>query len=92
MAINTYGIKMNGLKKASGYTENYGPYSGSYVELFYDKSNGDVWGIFQHSLGQNSWTVYHDPDVIKVCNTSSHMTMQQIADCIRDRLQEASRA
>lgn len=92
MAINTHGIKMNGLKKASGYTENYGPYSGSYVELFYDKSNGDVWGIFQHSLGQNSWTVYHDPDVIKVCNTSIHMTMQQIADCIRDRIQEAFRA
>lgn len=87
MAINKYGIKMNGLKKASGCTENYGPYSGSYVELFYDKSNGDVWGIFQHSLGQSSWTVYHDPDVIKVCTTSRHMTMQEIADCIRDRLE-----
>lgn len=88
MKINKNGIKMNGLKKTSGYTENYGPYSGSYVEIFYDKSNGDVWGVFQHSLGQNSWTVYHDPDVVKVCTTSRHMTMQQIADCIRDRLQE----
>lgn len=86
MAINKYGIKMNGLKKASGYTENYGPYSGSYVELFYDKSNGDVWGVFHHSMGQNSWTEYHDPDVLKVCTTSRHMTMQEIADCIRDRI------
>ena len=92
MSINTHGIKMRGLKEASGYTQNYGPYSGSYVEIFYDKSNGDVWGVFQHSLGQNSWTVYHDPDVIKVCTTSRHMTMQQIADCIRDRLQDASHA
>ena len=92
MAINTYGIKMKGLKKASGCTENYGPYSGSYVELFYDKNSGDIWGTFQHSLGQNSWTVYPDPDIIKICNTSSHMTMQQIADCIRDRLQERENA
>ena len=87
MAINKYGIKMNGLKKASGYTENYGPYSGNYVELFYDKSNGDVWGIFQHSLGQNSWTEYHDHDVVKVCTTSRPMTMPEIADCIRDRIE-----
>lgn len=92
MAINTYGIKMKGLKKASGCTENYGPYSGSYVELFYNKNSGDIWGTFQHSLGQNSWTVYHDPDIIKICNTSSHMTMQQIADRIRDRLQDAANA
>lgn len=92
MAINKYGIKMNGLKNASGYTENYVPYSGNYVELFYDKSNGDVWGVFQHSLGQNSWTVYHDPDVVKVCTTSRHMTMQEIADSIRNRLQEAVNA
>lgn len=87
MKVNTYGIKMRGLKKASGCTDNYGPYSGSYVELFYDKSNGDVWGVFQHSLGQNSWTVYHSPDIVKVCNTYNHMTMQQIADSIRGTLQ-----
>lgn len=84
--VNKHGMKINGLKAASGYTENYSHYSGSYVELFYDKSSGDVWGKFQHSLGQNSWTDYHDPDVIKVCTTSRHMTMQQIADAIFDRV------
>ena len=83
---------MNGLKKASGYTENYGFDTGNYVELFYDKCTGDVWGVFQCSIGQNNWTVYNDPDVIKVCNTSRHMTMQEIADCIRDRLQESASA
>lgn len=86
--VNTYGLAIKGLKKASGCTEDYGCYSGRYVEIFYDRSTGEVWGNFQHSPGQNSWTVYHDPDIIKVCTTSIHMTMQQIADCIRDRIQE----
>ena len=70
MKISKHGIKMNGLKKASGYTENYGPYSGSYVELFYDKSNGDVWDILRHSMSQNICTVYYYPNIFKVFTTS----------------------
>ena len=87
--VNTYGLPIKGLKKASGYTEDYGCYSGSYVELFYDKSNGDVWGNFQFSRGQNSWTEYHDPAVVKICNTIRHMTMQEIADEIHRVLRES---
>ena len=78
--VNTYGLTINGLKKTSGYTEDYGSYSGRYVEIFYDRSTGEVWGNFHCSLGHNSWTEYHDPDVVKICNTSRHMTMQEIAD------------
>ena len=86
--VNTYGLTIKGLKKASGYTEDYGYYSGRYVEIFYDRSTGEVWGNFQISLGQNSWTEYHDPAVVKICNTSRHMTMQEIADEIQRVLQE----
>lgn len=82
MAINTHGLKMVGLKKASGSTENYGYYSPAYNELFYDKSDGKVWTVYQYSIGHNWYTVYHDDNIIKICNTSSHMTMQQIADAI----------
>lgn len=80
--VNKHGMKMVGLKKASGETQNYGYYSGMYVEIFYDKADGEVWGVFQYSLGQNSWTEYHDSSIVKICNTSSHMTMQEIADAI----------
>lgn len=80
--IDKHGLKINGLKSTSGKTLNYGYYSGHYVEIFYDKSNGDVWGIEQYCLGQNTWTVYHNKDVIKICNASVHMTMQEIADAI----------
>lgn len=86
--VNTHGLKLKGLKKASGATENYGYYSGMYDEVFYDTKSGEIWTVFQSSYGQNSWTEYHDPSVIKVCNASSHMTMQQLANAIRDALDE----
>lgn len=86
--VDTHGIKIKGLKKASGNTENYGYYSGKYDEVFYDRKTGEVWTVSQYSLGQNTWTVYDDPNVIKVCNASNHMTMQEIADMIYQRLCE----
>lgn len=87
--VNTYGLKINGLKKTSGYTDDYGSYSGQYVEIFFDRGTGEVWGNFQCSLGQNSWTEYRNPDVVKICNTSRHMTMQDIADEIHRVLLES---
>lgn len=88
MAINKHGIKMTGLKTASGNTVNWSPRSGGYTEIFYDRSTGNIWTMDQVSLGQNTWTEYRDPHVVKICNTSIHMTMQQIADSVRDRLEE----
>lgn len=82
--INTYGLKMTGLKKASGSTQDYGFYSGLYDEIFYDLSTGEVWTKFQCSLGYNTWTVYNDAAIVKVGNTCKHLTMQQIADMIHD--------
>lgn len=84
--INTHGFKMTGLKKASGNTEYYPTRSGMYNELFYDVITGEVWTVFQCSLGHNSWTEYHDSNVRKICNTDEHMTMQEIADMIRDNM------
>lgn len=88
--INTHGLKIKELRKASGKTENYGAYSDRYNEIFYDRVTGEVWTIFQVSLGQNWWTEYHDANIIKIGNTQHHMTMQQIADAIRDAVDEAS--
>ncbi len=90
MKTNTHGIKMTGLKAASGDTKNLrGYYSGEYVELFFDRQTGEVWTKYQYSLGQNSWTVYHDDNVVKIANFSAPATMQEIADAIASRLAEA---
>lgn len=83
MKINTHGLKMTGLKATSGATKGLcGYYSGNYIEIFYDRATSKVWGNYQSSLGQNSWTEYDDPDVIKICNVSEPCTMQEIADLI----------
>lgn len=85
-SVNTYSIPIKGLRKASGNTCNYGDYSAEYEEIFYNRSTGEVWTCYQVSLGDNSWTVYDDPAVVKICNSHNHMSMQQIADAIRDTL------
>lgn len=85
--VNTYGLKMLNLKEASSNTGDYGYNSAMYDELFYNKATGEVWTVFQCSLGQNTWTEYHDSNIIKICNTDKHMTMQEIADAIRDRME-----
>lgn len=80
--INKHGLKMHGLKAASGETRNYGYYSGHYIQISYDTDTGDVLTDYHCSLGQNSWTRYHDPAIITVATAADHMTMQEIADAI----------
>lgn len=82
--INLHGMKITGLRKASGSTGGWNPRSGGYEEIFYDRSTGEVWTISHANLGHNSWTEYHDPNIIRVATTDEHMTMQQIADAIRE--------
>lgn len=87
--LNTHGIKMIGIRKAAGETKTLrGYYSGEYVELFYDRADGEVITIYQYSLGQNTWTQFHDRSVVKICNLSEPYTMQQIADLIAEGLHE----
>ena len=91
MKINTYGLKMVGLRKASGETKNYGPCSAEYHEIFYNREDGEVWTVYQYSLGRNDYTVYHDPAIVAICTTGQHMTMQEIADAIKlvmDKLED----
>lgn len=82
MKLKKHGLKMNGLKAASGETQNYWYYSGCYVQISYDTRGGQVLTSFHCSLGQNSWTEYPSGKIVHICNTSRHMTMQEIADKI----------
>lgn len=82
--INTHGIDIKGLKAASGDTWDAGYYSGWYWEIFFSLSTGEVWTVQQYDFGHSWHTIYHDPDIIKISETSMHMTMQQIADAIAE--------
>ena len=80
--INTHGRKVNmeTLANASDATKGLGSRTGEYVEIFYDKSTGDVW--CKYHWDRDEWTVYHDADVTKVGISVRYKTQQQIADMI----------
>lgn len=88
MEINTHGrnINLEDLAKASEYTKGLGSRTGEYEEIFYDKSTGEVWGVYHWD--REEWTVYHDADVIKVGIATRYKSQQQIADMIADTLAE----
>lgn len=83
--INTHGLKMQGIKKASGDTCNYS--SGRYIQISYDTETGEILTDYHCSLGHNSWTRYHDPAIITICTADYHMTMQEIADAIAEKIE-----
>lgn len=80
--IKTYGRKINleTLTNASNSTKGLGSRTGEYMEIFYDKSTGDVW--CKYHWDREEWTVYHDEDVAKVGIAVRYKTQQQIADMI----------
>ncbi len=88
MEINTHGrnIDMEDLAKASDCTKGLGSRTGEYAEIFYDKSTGEVWGVYHWD--REEWTVYHDDDVTKVGITTRYKSQQQIADMIDNTLTE----
>jgi phage gp46-like protein len=88
MKIDKHGLNITGLKKCSGDTRNYSERSACYNEIFYDKADGEVWADFHCSIGGNEWTEYRSKNVIRICSTAEHLTMQEIADMIRDKLDE----
>ena len=63
--------------RASGETINYGN-TGWHTQISYDMETGDV---YTDLLLGESWSEY-PPEVITVCHTTRHMTMQEIADAI----------
>ena len=91
MEINTHGRKINmeDLAEASDYTRGLGSRTGEYMEIFYDKSTGEVWG--KYHWDREEWTVYHDEDVVKVGGVNRFKSRQQIADMIAETLAEEER-
>lgn len=71
---------MTGLQEAARETKGLqGRYGRTYVQISYDLSDGQVLADY---LTQNDWKRYHSSSIIHVCNASSPMTMQQIADAV----------
>jgi hypothetical protein len=75
-------MKITGIKKASGYTENYPSHSQHRVDLFIDLETGEVWG--EYIFGNNTWKQFSNPAIRRFASTTKHMTMREI----RERAEE----
>lgn len=86
MKVNTHGIKMVGLKQAAGETKHLNGCNGCYVQISYDRADGEILADYHCSLGHNSWSEYRQSSILSVCFLDHPTTMQEIADKIAERL------
>ena len=83
MKVNTYGLKISGFRKIASESKCLpGGRGNSYIEIFYDKSTGECWSKYHCSLGGNSWTEYHDPNIIRCGFWWKPLTMQEVINAI----------
>lgn len=78
--MNTYNLKMEGLEEASKATCDWPRNSGGHTQIFYDRGTGRV--LTRDHVGENSWSEFRDPAIIRVGDTDRHVSAQKIADWI----------
>lgn len=83
--VNTHGLKIKGLRAASGATINWK--HGGHTQVNYDTETGEM--LTHDHESDYSWSAYHSSSVILVCNTKRHMTMQELADKTKEAYDEA---
>lgn len=83
MKVNTHNMRMKNLRAAAGYTKNI---NNGRVQINYDMETGDV--LYTWHFDANSWSEYREASVIHAITTDRPMTMQAIADAIRDKVDE----
>lgn len=77
-------LKLKGLKKLSSETKNLsGYYSGKYIQVNYDPKTNEIWGDYHYSLGHNTWTVYHDKNIINCGNIYEPCTMKYLMNMVQ---------
>lgn len=84
--LNTYGLKMKGIKAAAGDTKYIDSAAGRYVQISYNEETGDIYSDYQISC--NSWNEYHDRSIFTAIRATCPMTMQEIADGIKTALDD----
>jgi malonyl CoA-acyl carrier protein transacylase len=76
--IDTHGVKIANLSWAAKATVNFKEFSGMNSEIFFDRATGEI-HVFQHA-SYSSYAEIVDDDMIHVCRTDRHLTMQELAN------------
>lgn len=77
--VNTFGLKMDGLRTAAMSTDDYGWRGLHYNELFYNMRTGKVWTVHQVCVNHIACTEYNNPSIVKIGNLTDRLSEQQMA-------------
>ena len=61
-----YNVKSGLAREVRGADDGLGSYSNTYVQINLDKDTGEIWGDFHCSIGRNSWTEYHEDNIVSL--------------------------
>lgn len=75
------GLKITGWKKAVSQSDNYG--GRLFNNVYCNFKTGEVW---RKEETQNSWTDYHNPDIMQVLSSPYKLTGNQIAEAIAGKM------
>lgn len=79
-------MKLRGIKKVCGQTKDIYPYGPLYLEVFYDRKTGEVYG---KEMTPNSYTLTgEDSDWVLVLRTDRPMTMREIRQAVEAKIEE----
>lgn len=87
--IDMHGLKMQNLNMAAKNTTNLDPFSGRYYEILYNRETGFI-DVAEH-VSYGSYTEILDKEIIFVCSTTEHLTMQALADKIYASVKRAEK-
>ena len=84
-------LKIKGIKKIAGESKSLGGYySGQYLQVNYDRKTGEAWTDLHCSFGQNSWSQYHDSNIINCGNISEPTTMARSKEMLEESGSDAT--
>lgn len=89
--VDTFGLKMVGLKEAANATAEYAWRGLYYDEIFYNIRTGKVWLVHRVSVNRTSPSEYENQSVVKIANNTSKLSEQQLAVKIYRNLVKSGR-
>ena len=82
-------MKIKGLKKIAGDSkELIGHYSPEYLQLNYNMTTGEAWTDYHYSIGHNSWTEYHEKNILNCGIITERKTQLELAAMIHNAMVE----
>ena len=78
--------KYHGIKNAVSEIKNCRSSAGMYYEVFYDKKEDEIFAKVQVDFGYTWNTKYQNPNIIKIGNFDSYISMAELKSLIEKNI------